>query len=71
MSKESITKSGQATSEQYISKWMIYDQLQFLRTGLSSAKSRDSTGTTQSDLECLFLFWRMNHPQRKQPLKSL
>ena len=40
--KESKTKSGQATSEQYISKWVFYDQLQFLRSVMASSKSRDS-----------------------------
>ena len=31
MAKKSNTKSGQATDEKHVSKWMFYEQLKFLR----------------------------------------
>ena len=51
--KETKTKSGQATSEQYISKWVFYDQLQFLRSVMASSKSRDSISVydTENDFD--------------------
>ena len=51
MAKESKTKSGQATDEKYVSKWMFYEQLSFLRAVIATAKSRDSISTQNNDLD--------------------
>ena len=60
IAKESKTKSGQATDEKYVSKWMFYEQLKFLRPVMATTKSRDSTSTQNNDLLILFHFQRMN-----------
>ena len=51
MVKESQTKSGQATDEKYVSKWMFYEQLNFLRAVIPTTKSRDSISTQNNDLD--------------------
>ena len=45
ITKESKTKSGQATDEKYVSKWMFYEQLKFLRPVMVTTKSQDSIST--------------------------
>ena len=60
IAKESKTKSGQATDKKYLSKWMFYEQLKFLRPVMATTKSRDSTSTQNNDLLILFHFRRMN-----------
>ena len=45
IAKESKTKSGQATDEKYVSKWMFYEQLKFLRPVMVTTKSQDSIST--------------------------
>ena len=60
IAKESKTKSGQVTDEKYVSKWMFYEQLKFLRPVMATTKSRDSTSTQNNDLLILFHFRRMN-----------
>ena len=39
MAKEWKTKSGQVTDEKYVSKWMFYGQLQFLRPVMTTKKA--------------------------------
>ena len=50
MAKESKTKSGQATDEEYVSKWMFYEQLRLLRPVMVTTKNRDSISTQNNDL---------------------
>ena len=49
MAKEWKTKSGQVTDEKYVSKWMFYGQLQFLRPVMTTKKSGDSISTQNND----------------------
>ena len=51
MTKESKTKSGQATDEKYVSKWMFYEQLNFLRAVIATTKRRDNISTQNNDLD--------------------
>ena len=61
MAKELKTKSGQTTDEKYVSKWMFYEQLKFLRAVTATTKSRDSISTQKKKRSgCLFHFWKMN-----------
>ena len=51
MAKESKTTSGQATDETYVSKWMFYEHLKFLRPVIATTKNRDSISTQNHDLD--------------------
>ena len=50
MAKELKTKSGQTTDEKYVSKWMFYEQLKFLRPVMATAKSRHGISTQNNGL---------------------
>ena len=65
IAKESKTKSGQATSQQYMSKLTFYDKLEFLLPILALAKSRDSTGSFEGNLKCSISFTKI------EPFKSV
>ena len=70
IAKESKIKSSQATNEQYISKCIFYDQLQFLPLVLASAKSRDSIGSAEIDLECSISITENEPPTKKAAHKE-
>lgn len=48
--KERATKSGQSTDELYVSKWVHYQQLAFLKPVIGASKSRDSLKRTNSQI---------------------
>ena len=59
MTKELKIKSFQATDEKYVSKWMFYEQLKFLRPVMATTKSRVSILKTTIWMS-LFHFRRMS-----------
>ena len=65
MAKESKTKSGQATDEKYVSKWMFFEQLKFIRPVMATTKSRDSVSTQNNDLDD-----SVSLPENETPLKK-
>ena len=52
MAKELKTKSGQTTDKKYVSKWMFYEQLKFLRAVTDTTKSWDSVSTQKKRFGC-------------------
>ena len=71
MEKESKTKSGQATDEMYVSKWMFYEQLKFLRPVIATTKSRDSISTQNNDLDDSVSLLENETPLKKKNLKTI
>ena len=65
MAKELETKRVQATDEKYVSKWMFYEQLKFLRPVMATTKSRDSISTQNNDLDD-----SVSLPENEPPLKK-
>ena len=66
MAKELKTKSGQTTDEKYVSKWMFYEQLKFLRAVTATTKSRDSISTQKKKTIWMLVSLLENEP----PLKT-
>ena len=65
MAIELNKKSGQATDEKYVSKWMFYEQLKFLRPVMATIKIRDSISTQNNGLNDSVSF-----PENEAPLKK-
>ena len=66
MAKELKTKSGQTTDEKYVSKWMFYEQLKFLRAVTATTKSRDSISTQKkNDLDACFTSGKWTSSENK------
>ena len=70
MAKELETKSAQATDEKYVSKWMFYEQLEFLRPVMATTKSRDSISTQNNDLDDSVSLPENEPPLKKKTLKT-
>ena len=49
MAKVSKIKSGQATDEKYVSKWIFCEQLKLLRPLIVTTKSQESISTQNND----------------------
>ena len=47
--KELKTKSGQATNEKCVSKWVFFAELKFLRPAMAATKSQNSISTQNND----------------------
>ena len=70
MAKELKTESSQATDEKYVSKWMFFEQLKFLRPVMTTIKSRDSISTQNNDLDDSFSLLENESPLKKKALKA-
>ena len=70
MTKESKAKSGQATDEKYVSKWIFYKQLKFLRPVMATTRSRNSIRTQNNDLDDFVSFPENEPPLKKETLKT-
>ena len=70
VAKKSKTKSGQATDEKYVSKWMSYEQLKFLRPVMATTKSQDSISSRNNHLDDSISLSENEPPLIKKTLKT-
>ena len=70
IAKESKTKNQYNTGEQYISKCIFYDLLQFLRPVLASGKSTDNISSAESNLKCSISVMENKLPSKKTAHKK-
>ena len=71
MAKVSKIKSGQATDEKYVSKWIFCEQLKLLRPLIVTTKSQESISTQNNDFNDSVSLPENEPVLKRKPLKTI